>query len=126
MAVFKLSEDGTELHYRLVVSHIRNIVGSHIHMAPLDANGAVVAALAGPIAPGAGRFNGILATGTITEADLVGPLAGKPMSALVEAMEAGNTYVNVHTNDGIDPPNTGPGDIASGEVRGQIFDPGQL
>ena len=34
---------------------------------------------------------------------------------------SGNAYVNVHTNDGVDPPNTGPGDFPGGEIRGQVF-----
>jgi len=79
-----------------------------------------VAFLYGPAAPGGGRSDGVLAEGTITAANLVGPLAGHPLSDLIAAMEAGNAYVNVHTNDGVAPPNTGPGDIPGGEVRGQI------
>lgn len=67
-----------------------------------------------------GRTDGVLATGTITAADLVGPLAGQPLSALIDAINAGNTYVNVHTNDGAAPTNTGPGDFPRGEVRGQV------
>jgi hypothetical protein len=39
---------------------------------------------------------------------------------LVAAMRAGNAYVNVHTDDGVGQPNTGAGDMASGEIRGQI------
>jgi hypothetical protein len=35
-------------------------------------------------------------------------------------MRTGNTYVNVHTNDGVAPANTGPGDFQSGEIRGQV------
>jgi hypothetical protein len=35
-------------------------------------------------------------------------------------MQAGDAYVNVHTDDGSPPPNSGPGDMASGEIRGQI------
>ena len=38
----------------------------------------------------------------------------------VAEIEAGRTYVNVHTNDGAGDPNTGPGDFPGGEVRGQI------
>jgi hypothetical protein len=26
----------------------------------------------------------------------------------------------VHTNDGVAPPNTGPGDFPGGEIRGQV------
>ena len=70
--------------------------------------------LYGPVPPGGGRQTGVLATGTITAADLVGPLTGQPLSALVDAMRAGHAYVNVHTNDGVAPTNTGPGDFPGG------------
>jgi hypothetical protein len=39
---------------------------------------------------------------------------------VVAAMISGNAYVNVHTNDGVAPTNTGPGDFPGGEIRGQI------
>lgn len=119
-AFFQLSADGTTLSYRLNVANIDNVVASHIHVAPAGVNGPVVAFLFGPAAPGGGRFDGVLAEGTITAANLVGPLAGQPLSALLDAMAAGNTYVNVHTNDGIAPAGTGPGDLPAGEIRGQI------
>jgi hypothetical protein len=119
-AVFQLSPDGSELSYRLIASNIENVIASHIHIGPLGENGPVVAFLFGPVAPGEGRTDGVLATGTITASNLTGPLAGQPMSALVDALESGNAYVNVHTNDGVDPTNTGPGDFPGGEIRGQI------
>jgi hypothetical protein len=54
----------------------------------------------------------------------VGPFAGlspqEKLDLLVESMESGAAYVNVHTNDFVDPPNTGPGDFPGGEIRGQI------
>jgi glucose/arabinose dehydrogenase len=119
-ATFELSEDGTELHYKLNVANINNVVASHIHLGAEGTNGPVVAFLFGPAPSGGGRSSGVLAEGTITAADLVGPLAGQPLSALIDAMMAGNTYVNVHTNDGVAPTNTGPGDFPGGEIRGQI------
>jgi glucose/arabinose dehydrogenase len=119
-ATFELSEDGTELHYKLNVANIENVIASHIHLGPEGEDGPVVAFLFGPASPGGGRSSGVLAEGTITAADLTGPLAGQPLSALLDAMRAGNTYVNVHTSDGIAPPNTGPGDFPGGEIRGQI------
>jgi hypothetical protein len=118
-AIFHLSKDGTELSYRLVVANIENVVASHIHVGPADANGPVVAFLFGPAAPGGGPTT-VVASGTITSASLVGPLAGQELSDLIAEMDAGNTYVNAHTNDGVDPTNTGPGDFPGGEVRGQI------
>jgi hypothetical protein len=83
-------------------------------------NGPVVAFLAGPFAPAGGRVEGVLAEGTITSANLVGPLEGMSLSVLIAAMRDGGTYVNVHTDDGVAPPNTGPGDFPGGEIRGQI------
>jgi hypothetical protein len=120
VAIFQLSDDGTELHYRLIAANIENVVASHIHLGPSGVNAPVVAFLFGSVPPGGGRSDGVLAVGTITAANLVGPLAGHPFSDLIDAMGAGNTYVNVHTNDGIAPTNTGPGDFPGGEIRGQI------
>jgi hypothetical protein len=123
VAHFKLSKDGTELEYKLIVANIENVHMAHIHMAPVGTNGGIVVWLYPPAPPAMhipGRTNGVLAEGTITAANLVGALAGQPLSALIDAMRAGNTYVNVHTDDMIAPPNTGPGDFPGGEIRGQI------
>ena len=119
-AILKLSHDGSSLSYRLIAANIDNVVAAHIHLGPIGVNGPIVAFLYGPAAPAGGGQNGVLSTGTITAANLIGPLAGKPLSDLVAAMESGNAYVNVHTNDGVDPPNTGPGDFPGGEVRGNL------
>ncbi len=119
-AIFHLSEDGSSLDYKLIVANIQNVIASHIHLAPAGVNGSVVAFLAGPFAPAGGRTDGVLAEGTITAANLTGPLAGQALSVLVEAMRGGGTYVNVHTNDGVDPTNTGAGDFPGGEIRGRI------
>lgn len=120
VATFQLSSDGSTIHYKLIASNIENVVAAHIHLGTADVNGPVVAFLYGNAAPGGGRTDGVLAQGTITAANLVGPLVGQPLSALVDAIRAGNTYANVHTNDGVAPANTGPGDLPGGEIRGQI------
>lgn len=119
-AQFRLNASETELSYKLIVANIDNVIAAHIHVAPPGVNGPVVLFLAGPFASAGGPSNGILAQDTVTAADLVGPLAGHPLSDLVAAMRAGNTYVNVHTSDGVPPDNTGPGDFPGGEIRGQI------
>jgi hypothetical protein len=111
-AIFQLSKDGSELHYKLIVANIENVKMAHIHLAPAGVNGPVVAWLypGGPppqLIPD--RFNGVLAEGTITAANLVGPLAGQTLDDLVDAIVAGNTYVNVHTSQ-----------YPGGEIRGQI------
>jgi hypothetical protein len=119
-AIFHLSADGTQLDYKLIAANIDNVVFAHIHVAPAGVNGPVVAFLYGPAAAGGGRSSGVLAQGTITAGDLIGPLAGQDFSALVDAIRAGNAYVNVHSDDGVAPAGTGPGDLPAGEIRGQI------
>jgi hypothetical protein len=125
-AIFHLSKDGTELEYKLIASNIENVFMAHIHMAPAGVNGPIVVWLfpsttpnvTGPL--GAGRTDGVLATGTITAADLIADLTGHPLSDLVDALDSGNAYVNFHTNDGVAPTNTGPGDFPGGEIRGNL------
>ncbi len=119
-ATFKVTEDGTALAYRLIVANIDNVVASHIHLGPAGENGPVVAFLYGNQPAGGGRIQGVIAEGVITDADLVGPLSGQTLDDLLAHMRSGNAYVNVHTNDGVAPPNTGPGDFPGGEIRGQI------
>lgn len=125
-ALFELSPDSMELHYKLIAANIENAFMAHIHIAPAGTNGPIAVWLfpstaVGPPGPtDAGRTDGVLAEGTITAANLTGPLAGQPLSALVAAIRAGNAYVNVHTNDGVAPTNTGPGDFPGGEIRGQL------
>ena len=126
-ATFRLSDDGSSLRYKLIASNIENVFMAHIHMAAPGVNGPIVVWLYPSTAPapgplGAGRTNGVLAEGTITADDLVGPLDNQPLSALVEAMRTGNAYVNVHSNDGVDPANTGPGDFPGGEIRADIIE----
>jgi hypothetical protein len=124
-AIFQLSADGSSLSYKLIVANIENVFMAHIHSGPAGSNGGVVVWLYPSTTPGAGptdggRINGVIAEGTITAANLMGSLAGQPLSSLVELLRTGGAYVNVHTSDGVDPGNTGPGDYPGGEVRGQI------
>jgi hypothetical protein len=123
-AIFRLSKDGQSMHYTLVAANIENVVMAHIHHAPRGQNGPVVVWLYPgtapmPAPPGQGRMK-VLVKGTFTADDLQPSGGISTLEELVAAMEAGNTYVNVHTNDGVDPANTGPGDFPGGEIRGQI------
>jgi len=107
-ADFKLSEDGKELTYILKLKDIENVTAAHIHTGMAGSNGGPVAGLfAGP--KKGGMFSGELAKGTITEKDLIGPLAGKTVGDLVKMIKEGAAYVNVHTDK-----------YPDGEVRGQI------
>ena len=119
VAIFQLSPDGSTMTYRLIASNIENVSAAHIHIGPPAVIGPVgVGLFGGPT--GGGRHDGVLATGSFTAADFVGPLAGMTMADLVAHITAGNAYVNVHTNDGVPPASTGPGDLPVGEIRGQL------
>lgn len=115
-----LVEDGAALQYTLELKDLSNTVAAHIHIGDPTVNGPVVAFLYGAVPAGGGFEHKIKVSGVITADDLVGPLAGMPLSALIDQMVAGNTYVNAHTNDGDDTPNEGPGDFPGGEIRGQV------
>ena len=119
VATFQLSEDGTALSYSVNVSNIENVFAAHIHCGAKRVNGPVgVTLFMGPV--GGGPISGTLAKGTITAPDSGNGCGWADLAAVVAAMNTGNTYVNVHTNDGVAPPNTGPGDFPGGEIRGQI------
>ncbi len=119
-AVLHFSDDGESLSYQLIVANIENVVQSHIHIGAPGANGPIGVFLYGLVPSGGGRIQGMIAEGTLTEDDFIGPLAGASMEDLRTHIRNGNAYVNVHTNDGVDPTNTGPGDFPGGEVRGAI------
>jgi hypothetical protein len=106
-AIFHLSEDGTELHYKLIVANINNVFASHIHCGAEGVSGPVGVTLFSGDPDG--RVDGILAQGTITAPNPGNACGWTDLAAVVDAMQSGNTYVNVHTEQ-----NRG------GEIRGQI------
>ena len=101
---FTASLDGESLTFTLGATG-EGLTQAHIHLGPAGENGPVVAFLFGPEADGVEVVD---ASGTITVAELLGPLEGD-FAAFMEALEAGNLYVNVHSL--ANPP---------GEIRGQI------
>ena len=125
-AIFRVS--GNTVEFRLIAANIDNVIMAHIHCGRFGENGPirmwlhpVIGTSGSPNASGLGAHNGVLASGTFSAAGVVCPAAnvGTAMP-LLDAIRAGLTYVNVHTNDGVAPTNTGPGDFPGGEIRGQI------
>jgi hypothetical protein len=106
-AEFRVRSQGSELTFTISVSGLENVQAAHLHLAPAGQNGMIVVGLFASDKPG--PVDGVLAEGTITEADLVGPLAGQPLSALVDEIRARHIYVNVHTEA-----------YPAGEIRGQL------
>ncbi len=54
--------------------------------------------------------NGVFVNGTIAANNLEGPMQGKTVGDLIDAIKSNNTYVNLHTEQ-----------YASGEIRGQLM-----
>lgn len=121
VATFKWNEDHTELRYTLIAANIENVAAAHIHCGVPGMNGSVGVTLysSGGVL-GAGRFDGVLAQTTVAAPDPGNGCGWMTMEDVFNAMSSGNTYVNVHTNDGVAPTNTGPGDFPGGEIRGQV------
>jgi hypothetical protein len=101
------------IQYRLEYSGLEGTaMASHIHFGQPDVNGGVSAFLCGggdkPACPPSGEVRG-----RVDRRDVIGPegqgIAPGEMGELIAAMEAGVTYVNVHTDKH-------PG----GEIRGQV------
>ena len=101
-ATFSTNGDGTELTYEIQVWGIPGVAAAHFHNAAMGENGGVVRELLGDFEDDAWVSAGVWSS---DEAD-------QPMTSdLVDELNAGNIYINVHTAD------YGPG-----EIRGQILD----
>jgi hypothetical protein len=131
-AIFRVSADGATVDFRLVATNIDNVIMAHVHCGRFGENGPismwlypVIGPAGAPLPGGAGPHDGGLASGTFSPVGIVCPaIAVGVDTPLLDAMRAGLTYVNVHTSDGDDLPNSGPGDFPGGEVRGQLDHPG--
>ena len=78
------------------------VTGAHLHLGQAGSNGPVVLDLGAGLGPSEIRVDAVAA-------DLVGPLAGRDLLALVNELAAGNVYVNLHTAR-----------YPDGELRGQL------
>lgn len=132
-AIFHIADDGQSVDYKLIASNIENVFMAHIHCGAPTVNGPITVWLyPSPTLPptpgpaGSGRHDGVLVTGTFTDANVI-DLAPNPANCtggisdlgdVIDLLQNGGAYVNVHTNlDG--PPFTNqPGDIPGGEIRG--------
>jgi hypothetical protein len=111
---FTLSADGNTLTWNVTTTGANNVVASHIHVGGVNVAGPIVL----PLFAGTAASNPAI-TGTVTRAAFTSPL-GVTFDGLISLMRTGDTYVNVHTDNGVAPTNTGPGDFPGGEVRGKI------
>ena len=104
----EFTPSGESVSYNVNATDIQGVTAGHIHTGAQGENGPVVATLF--------KFdsaqNQVSENGTITADKLEGPMQGKQISDLANAMKNGTTYVNIHTEQN---PN--------GEIRGQIMSP---
>lgn len=91
---FRATPGTNSLAYTLTASGTATgITMAHIHSGAPGVNGPIVADLIVPNTAGTASIN---RSGTITQADLKGPMAGD-MAGFMAALRAGTLYVNVHT-----------------------------
>ena len=116
-ATFTLSADENTLTWNITLANTNNVTASHIHVGGTEIAGPIILPLYA-----AAKSNNPAITGTITRATFVPPASplGLSWDALISLLRSGDTYANVHTDDGVAPSNTGPGDFPGGEIRGQI------
>jgi hypothetical protein len=99
-------DHGTFIDYELSVTGLTAISASHIHApAAAGANASVIVNLFIPNGPPYGQVDGVIATGTITNANN----QSFTVDALRALFIAGTAYVNVHTTA-----------FPGGAIRGQI------
>jgi hypothetical protein len=99
----QITIDGDRVFFVVEVHDIQAVSLSHIHVGPATANGPVrVNFFTGPTT---GPFDGILAQGSFTAADVV----AISYDQLLSEIRAGNAYVNVHSPT-----------FPAGEIRGQL------
>jgi hypothetical protein len=102
-------EGEDEIEYFVDVQNIVDVTAAHIHEGQEGEEGDIVATLYDESA--SGKIDGELASGTLVASDLEGPLSGQDIEDLVELIEDGEAYVNVHTAE-----------FPDGEIRGQLED----
>lgn len=108
VANFELNDDADTISYSIEVEDIEGATMAHIHQGSVNENGDAVVLLFNGTEP-TDLEEGTLEEGDFTSEDFVGPLQGQNMSDLVNLIQNGQAYVNIHTES--NPP---------GEIRGTI------
>ncbi len=101
-----ISVRNNQIQFKLLVAGVQDVTNAHIHLGANGVNGAVIATLFGPNAGADFPRRGLLARGTLTDAALQG---GFTVATLLDELQAGNVYVNIHTAGN-----------PTGEIRGQV------
>jgi hypothetical protein len=116
-ATVKIDPHDRWFDIKVKVGDISNVSLAHIHLGPAGSNGPVRVDLYAAD-PGGGPFHGELVDLRIFPGQQSPAIS---WADLLAAIRAGNTYVNVHTNDGNPMTNNTAGDYPGGEIRGQLL-----
>ena len=107
MATFTYSSAAQDLTYSVAFQNlVAPAVMAHIHLAPPGVPGPIIFPLTneGPPSATSGTFGGILTAADLTPAGSITTFA-----EAIAALEAGDTYINIHSTQ-----------FPAGEIRGQI------
>lgn len=133
IASFELLDDNKTIHYQINILDVPKITGIHIHQGKMGENSDIVVAIynkskekiflnenenetkmsqieSSSVIIHGNIQSSFLASGTINNSDLKGPLLGKTISDLINLFKSQNTYVNVHSEP-----------YPDGEIRGEIL-----
>jgi len=101
----KINND--KIEYEINVTDIDKANAAHIHLGESGKNGPIILTLFKdePTELKSGK----LGEANLTASNLEGPMEGKTIADLVEAIQKGTTYINVHSTD-----------FPDGEMRGQL------
>jgi len=114
IALYVLNKRGDRIRFKHLFRDLTNVTMAHVHMGEPGEAGPVVVDLIDVAGVDLDkrkdreRVTRIL-HGKIEADDLVGPLAGQPLSALTQGLIDGSLYVNIHSAEN-----------PSGEIRGQL------
>ena len=107
-AIFVPIQPGNEtIDFYVNATGIQAVTQAHIHSGSPGENGPIVVTLftLNPVQ------NGVSINGSIAANNLEGPMQGKTVAELIDAIKSNTTYVNVHTEEN-----------PEGELRGQLAD----
>ncbi len=120
-ATVRLNATNNTIEVVMNTQGLTNVVAAHIHVGTTAEAGPIIFDL---FLPADGPFPTTLRK-TLTPANFRPGTSPSGVTAnnfddALDRIDEGNTYINVHTNNNTDPPNSGPGDFPGGEIRGQI------
>jgi hypothetical protein len=112
LGIFRVSRDGGSMHFAVIANRIDDVIMAHLHIGAPGTNGPIAVWLYPDEPPPAlipGTFQGVLASGVLTDDHVIAASGVASLDELVDEIRAGNVYLNIHTLDN-----------PAGEVRGQL------